>query len=679
MKILKYFALFFAIILILIYVVAFTGFGNNLVKPHLENLIKEKTGYDVKFSIFDINFGSLDIKADVNSEIFAEINGDYNLFFRNFDLDYAVDIKNLKTFGVNLKENMQTKGKINGNLDDFSVTTNGKIFDSDLKLNANLKDLKPFNIDLDAKNLNIEKILAVANLPIYAKGKIYAIANIKNGVGTANITSKDSFINKEALKDLNISVSKNINFALNSNINFKENLIKILANLNSDLANVDNLQANYDLDKKNLNANFELKIDDFNNFKDFTKQNLSGNLNGVGEISLKNNILNDAKFQAKTLGGEILINSNGKNLLARITNLNLNNIFALLLQSPLANGNLSADLNFSDIANLDGDVKFKIANGILNHTNLSKILEKEFPKNIKFNTNGDVKIKNKIANFDAILKSDLANLSKLNGKFDIKNIKLNSNFTGDLPDLSKFNSLIGQNLNGKIAFFGEANFDKILDFKLKSENVAGGKLDTKILGEKITANLNNFAIEKLTKMLNYGHFYEGVANADFKYNTNKKAGNFDILIDEGKFAKTKMINALSLATRKDLANLAYKDGKVFGTIDEKKINFNVDMVSPKSEIKVKDGKIYSQTGALDIDFKANVEKTDLNAKIYGTTKDPKYSISSDYLKGKITKELGRGINKLFGVKNDDNSTKNLQNIEKSNSVKNLIQDIGSLF
>lgn len=679
MKILKYFSIFVVIVLILLYMVAFTSFGNNLVKTYVENIIKEKSGYDVKFSEFDINFSSLNLKAEVNYEIFAEIFGDCNLFTRNFDLNYKVDIRNLKSFNVNLKENMNLQGKIDGNINNFNLISNGKIFDSNLNLNANIKEFKPFNVVLNAKNLNIEKLLAVANQPIYIKGKIDVISNIKNGEGEAFIKTNESFINKEALKKININLSKNISFDLNSKINFKNNLINLLANLNSNLAKIENLQTKYNLDNKNLDANFNLKIDDFNNFKDFTKQNLSGNLNGIGEVSLKNNEFKNAKFQAKTLGGEILISSNGKNLLAQITNLNLNNIFVLILQKPLASGNLNANANFSDIAKLDGEINFDVKNGVLNSENLSKILKKDFPKNTKFEIKSNTKIKNKIANFNATVESDLANLDKLNGNFDIEKIKLNSNFSGDLPDLSKFNSLSGQNLSGKIAFFGEANFDKILDFKLNSDDVAGGKLKAKILGEKITANLNKFSILKLTQMLNYGHFYEGIANADFAYDTKKSFGNFEILIDEGKFTKTKMINVLSLATGKDLSTLAYKDGKIFGTIDKEKINFNVNMDSPKSKIKVENGKIYSQTGILDINFDANVEKTDLKAKISGTTKEPKYSVSSDYLKGKISKEISKGIDKLFGVKKDDNSEKNSQNKEKSDNVKSLIKGFGDLF
>ena len=36
-------------LLIAAYVAAFTDFGNGLVEPYAQNLIKEKSGFDVKF------------------------------------------------------------------------------------------------------------------------------------------------------------------------------------------------------------------------------------------------------------------------------------------------------------------------------------------------------------------------------------------------------------------------------------------------------------------------------------------------------------------------------------------------------------------------------------------------------------------------------------------------------
>ena len=53
-------------LLIAAYVAAFTDFGNGFVKPYAENIIKEKSGFDVKFDKFQIRPTSVDIVANVN-------------------------------------------------------------------------------------------------------------------------------------------------------------------------------------------------------------------------------------------------------------------------------------------------------------------------------------------------------------------------------------------------------------------------------------------------------------------------------------------------------------------------------------------------------------------------------------------------------------------------------------
>ena len=99
------------------------------------------------------------------------------------------------------------------------------------------------------------------------------------------------------------------------------------------------------------------------------------------------------------------------------------------------------------------------------------------------------------------------------------------------------------------------------------------------------------------------------------------------------------------------------------------------MSAQKSKLNVTGGTLDSKTGAISVPVKANIEKTDLEINITGTIKEPKYNIQSDYLKGKLDKQIGKGIDKLFGVKKDDNSSKNDAKKEKSDVVKGLINGL----
>ena len=858
MKLLKYLGIFLILIVAVLYGLLFTGFGNNLVKPYIEKTVKDKSGFDLELTKFDLNFKSLDISAIVNGEINADVKGKYSLFSQSFDLDYNVDIQNLNSFKVNLDEPMGLNGQIRGKMKDFSANGVGKILDSDVRFLATLKDFKPFDVDLDAKGLNVQKAMKLANQPAFLVGKINAVANIQNGFGEANITSNDLAINKDGLKDKNITIPNNIALDLNSDITLKDNIITASSNLNSKLANIeaketkfnldnknlesdfsldildlanlepftkqklngnlkvdgftkvvdnkpefvkfnlvgfggevdanlqdkildakinsikiaelmgvasmpkavsgvingeikindvydfnniqgsailnvidgkinpvelkkmanldfpqnnnfeissktliengiinsvsnlasnlfkiDNLKAIYNLKEKDLKADFKASVDDLSKLKEFTKQTLKGNLKASGDVSMKNNALKGLNLNVNTLGGEIKASSNGSNLNADVNNLKLNDIFALIGQNPLASGDLKAKINLSsiDIKNLNGTANINLSNSILNDKELSKMLNKEFPKNIKLNANSDINIANSIANFNAVINSDLANLKKLNGSFDINKNSLNANYEALVNDLSKLAFITGKKMIGSVSLNGEIKKDAKNLVATANSDLFDGKFKANLTNENLKATFDKFKIEKLTHMLDFGEFYEGIGDLVFNYNTLAQKGDFNVDINEGRLTPSKLTTAISIATQKDITKEIFNNSYVKGIINQGLVEFKSQMKAPKMDLNVTKGTLDTKTSKINIPVLMNIEKTDITADVTGTTKDPKVNVSSKYLEQKLEKVLDKGLDKLLGgkknnVKDDNSSLNNDENSEEDSlkdGVKNLLK------
>lgn len=858
MKLLKYLGIFLILIVVVLYGLLFTGFGNNLVKPYIEKTVKDKSGFDLKLTKFDLNFKSLDISAIVNGEISADIRGKYSLFSQSFDLDYSVDVQNLNSFKVKLDEPMGLNGQIRGKIKDFSANGVGKILDSDVRFLAVLKDLKPFDVDLDAKGLNVQKAMKLANQPAFITGKINAVANIENGFGEANITSNDLVINKDGLKDKNITIPNNIALDLNSDITLKDNIITASSNLNSKLANIeaketkfnldnknlesdfsldildlanlepftkqklngnlkvdgftkvvdnkpefvkfnlvgfggevdanlqdkildakinsikiaelmgvasmpkavsgvingeikindvydfnniqgsailnvidgkinpvelkkmanldfpqnnnfeiasktliengivnsvsnlasnlfkiDNLKAIYNLKEKDLKADFKASVDDLSKLKEFTKQTLKGSLKASGDVNMKNNALKGLNLNVNTLGGEIKASSNGSNLNADVNNLKLNDIFALIGQNPLASGDLKAKINLSsiDIKNLNGTANINLSNSILNDKELSKMLNKEFPKNIKLNANSDINIANSIANFNAVINSDLANLKKLNGSFDINKNSLNANYEAFVNDLSKLAFISGKKMIGSVSLNGEIKKDAKNLVATANSDLFDGKFKANLTNENLKATFDKFKIEKLTHMLDFGEFYEGIGDLVFNYNTLAQKGDFNVDINEGRLTPSKLTTAISIATQKDITKEIFNDSYVKGVINQGFIKFKSQMKAPKMDLNVTKGTLDTKTSKINIPVLMNIEKTDISADVTGTTKDPKVNVSSKYLEQKLDKVIDKGLDKLLGgkknnVKDDNSSLNNDENSEEDSlkdGVKNLLK------
>ncbi|MCI6988296.1 MAG: hypothetical protein MR902_01835 [Campylobacter sp.] len=862
MKALKY--LFFVLIAICIIALGalafvFSGAGNNIIKSYAQDIIKEKTGFNVEFYQFDLKFSDLNITAVVNDGITANVAGKYSIFSQSFDLVYGVNLADLSSFNLDLKEEMNFGGQIRGKLKNFAVNGKGDAFGSNITFLANITDFKPVDVDLDAKDIDISKVLAFLNMPNYIDGTIGAVVKVQNENGTAKIISKDAILNAAAFKEHSITLPANLSVSLNSdivvenlvatatttinsalaNINaqksvfdintkafesdfsvdisdlakleplikqklsgslnatgnlkfannkleflntdiagfgghilanlndakLKANLqdlelssliavasipsiasgkingsvdiadiyntekiagnatininngkineknlskfakislpknttfnlksdttiengdVKLNANLSSNLLSVDKLVANYSLPTKNAKANFAATIPDIAKFATITNANLKGKISISGDASLLDNKLNSLNATINALDGVITASTNGKTLDANVKNIELLALFGMVAQPSLASGKINANIHLNSIEpkNLNGDMNLKITNGALIKSQMDKLTDKNFPNSVKFSADANVKITNSIANFTSLVNSDLANLSKLNGSFDINQGSLNSDFSVNVPNLSKLEFLTGRKLNGTIILDGKAIKDK--DFKVNAtSDFLGGSLVADLINADFSANLSGFNIKALTDFLGYDNFYNGTGSAKLNYNLTSQIGKFDAKIHEGRLTPNKLTNAVKLTTGRDLTGEVYKDATVDGTINKNKINFNANMSAPKSQIVVTDGKVDTLSKALNIPVSANIEKTDLDIVVAGTTENPKVNISSKYLEKKLDNAIDKGLKKIFGEDKTDttNSTEVDNETQKTDKdvAKDILKGIGSFF
>ena len=132
--------------------------------------------------------------------------------------------------------------------------------------------------------------------------------------------------------------------------------------------------------------------------------------------------------------------------------------------------------------------------------------------------------------------------------------------------------------------------------------------------------------------------------------------------------KNALTNLISATVQKDITAEVYKDGYLNGVIDKNLINFNAQLSSQRSDINITSGSIDTLSKAINIPLRANLEKSDIAVDITGTSDEPKYKISSNYLQNQISKEIDRGLNKLF--KGDET---------KSQNTKELINGLQNLF
>lgn len=677
-KIIIFLFVFLFLALISAYSLAFTSFGNSLLEPYAQSIIKNKTGFDIKFVKFQIRPTNIDIEAIANSEINAKIRGTLSIFSKKLDINYDVEIENLLSMGVNLKEKMSFAGLFKGNFQDFNATGVGILLGSNVKFNAKIKDKNLLALILDAQNLELDKALALTNQPPYANGKISLTANIApqndkpNGFATIEL-NKIQINNKLIQQNFGVQFPANFNADAKINAEIKDSIINAKSVLISTLFTLGSQKTIYDINSKTLSSDFKIIIDDLSNLEPIINKKLKGSLKAESNIIVNKNEIKNFDTLITAFGGNIKAALNANKLIAKIEDIKIEKILKSLELQEIAQGALNGDIRLDNLdpKNLSGVAKFTTSNGVINQEQMSKISGKNVPNGLKFGLNSQTEIKNNVANFSILADilsangKNLLNAKDINGMFDINANKLKSDFVIDINDLKSLSFLTGQNFNGELKIVGDLNKDEQNLNINANAKLFNGNLTAELKNDDLNIDLNAFTAKGLSDFLGFSHVYDGVGDMKMSYNLAKQSGKFGITINQGQLVKTQFSQMVANFTGKDLTQEIYKNGEINGVINQNLINFNANMKADKSNINITNGEFNTNTKDINIPIKLNYEKTDIDLTMTGTSENPKYSISSEYLKNKVAKEVDKFLGKKLGT--DNNS--------KKDAIKGLLKNL----
>ena len=586
MKKVAYIVAALVLIILCIFGFIFSSFGNKFIASKIEKEALAR-GIDVKFKDFNLGLSTLKLEATVMNAINLKANGEFSLLAQSMNLNIDIDADKAKASELRLKKDVALKANVAGKFSDFKLAATGTALGSNINLNANLKDYLPKALNLDAKNIELSEISALAKKPNLASGKLDLTSNMQGvdeknePIINAQILASDAAINKEILKnEFGLNLAKDINFKGGVNAKFANEKVSAKTIIIAPEATLKANETTYDLSSKNLKSDFSLNVPDLALFGKLLGEQLSGAVEANGEITMQENALKNLKAEINGLGGKINANFDSKNLALNATNIKLKELLALALQPSYADGQ----------------------------------------------------------------------------------INLNANFSG-FDELKKLAFLAGHELHGKFSALVTAN-GKVDDLSVKatSDDLFKGKLEANYKGGALDAVLKNFEVKGLTQTLGLDHLYDGYGDAKFDYETKQKLGKFDILLKEGHLASTNLTNNIKTFTGKDITKEIYKDGKIYGDIKGDNVVFNVNLSSPKSDIKVANGTYNTATKMLNAPLVCRLEKTDLNVQISGTTDKLKYDVRSQYLENKVKKEIGRFLDKKLG-KDDEGANGEKQNLK----------------
>ena len=602
-------------------------------------------------------------------------NTSYNFENGEITSDFNVDIANLAALEPIIKQKLNGSIKVAGN----TKIANGAMEFLDAKINGLggeiLASLKDNELNANIKNLKLAQALSLAGLAPLANSDISGTAKITNLndtkkiKGSANLTLSSGVLNHKQMNALlGSDLSSDVSFNVQNKLEIASGVLNFDSVLNSPV--IENLGAkgSYTL------ANGDAKIDLAGKIADLGAIFGSGAKSPVNikaNVGLKAGELSDGDIDIKGFGGQILAKVKGKALNANIKNIKAEQVLAMTTFGSLFNGEVNAELSLDglNLQNLNGRGELSVKNGVFNAAAMSKLLETEFPENVKFSLNFKPTITNSVAYFSSNFASDIANISKFDGSYNLQKNTLDATYSANVSDLSKLSFLTGValytplNVSGKIASTNQA-----INASANSD-IFGSNTDITFKSGVLNANMKNAKIEQILKALGYEQFYIGTTNMAFDYNTASKFGEFNANILNAHLAKSGLTELISsVLGGRDITTEVYENGVVKGRIKGDIITFDANMHSKRSDINVEQASINTKSKALKIPVSANYEKTDIGIDITGTTEAPKYALSSQYLQQKAEQGVEKLIDKAF--KGND---------EKADKAKDILNNLKKLF
>lgn len=671
-----------AIILVLIigaYCVLFTSFGNSFVKNIAEKKLNENSNMAIKIEEFELGISKINLKVLVNSMLEAKLNGDFSLFARNLNVNYELNGKNLEILKIN--DPLNVSGKITGYFNDFNIDGKGVIFTSPLTLDANIKDYFPTKLNLNANNLDVEKLSKIANVD-YASGFINLNANVNefdkdklDAKALINIYSELKLkpsITKEFGIDISrfgkvIIDSKNIYKAneITPNINVKSNILNITSdfkpinlnklevqgqlntsltelafinpNLNSDLKitsqidyknNLVNIKSL--LNGKNINAK-DLKITHDLSSKTTTINTdlranagllkLSGEeiINLIANAKLGKNGLENANVNGLLLGAKSDIKMGQNDLVANIEGLKSLALLGLLNQDKMLDANININAKLSDLKNLIGSANLNI-----NGKTIPSYFKKEYDLdlNSKVLANADVKLNGADnISFNAKLNTDLVDSFNANGNY--KKGVANANYDAS-ANLANFNALLNKNMSGNVKVDGNLTFEKILNLTLNSKEFFSGSLAAKLNGDKFNANLSNVALDNLAKSFDLIDIYKANVNGNLDYDLKNAKGKLVANLGKGHLKYHKTIKLINTISNKDITQIVFDKGDVLVNINKNLIDYNANLTAANAKIEVNNGNYNTLTKSVNAPVYAMFNNNEIKGKVTGAGDDVKF-------------------------------------------------------
>ena len=665
MKYLAWFGGVLITILAAVYIVAFTPFGNGLLKPTIESKIQQQTKLESKLTTFSLNMSEFEIVLELSKNNNISIKGTYSLFSQAFDMTYSVEVKALQELksltNAQLKGRVFTNGTIRGDATFITIDGVSDIAKSDTSYHIELTEFNPTSIIAKVKKANLLSLLELGGQKPYASADIDLDVNFKNITphaldGDILLQTHKGKIDTKLMKsDFDVVIPRTA-FNMNLDAKLKGDDVNYVYKLNSNLAKITS-SGTITPQPLTLDVKYGLNIEELAVLKPITNADVRGafKLNGTAK-GTKDNLKVNGKSDvasSETAFNITLKDFKPATVNATVKHLKLQKLLYMVKQPHYTDGNLFLDIDISDARadTLKGLVVSRVENGLLDSKYMSKTYEfkSKMPKTT-FNMKTTTKLNGSVADTKVDFNSNLATLDVKQARFNMRDGSIATDYLVNVKSLERLFFVSQRHLRGGISVNGEFKKAKDLDLTIHSK-IAGGKIDATLHNDDFHTDLKSIQTLDALHILMYPEIFKSTLVGTLDYNLAKEKGVMKADLVDGKFTKNQMLTLIKQYAHTDLYKERFK-GNVKADIKKENIVASLDLKSNKSSIKTKNTKLNSKTKKINSKIDINANGNPIVITLTGNATSPKVKIDAEKLIKKeaekaVKKELNNFFKKLF--------------------------------
>ncbi|MBT5935892.1 hypothetical protein [Sulfurimonas sp.] len=394
-----------------IYILLFTYMGNGILKQVIEKEIQKSTNLTSEFKTFSLSIHDFEFLLELNPNNTITVNGDYSLWNRSLDMNYNVDLNDVKSLKELFKEEIDTPlhliGTAVGDSSLLIVEGQSDVSSSKSSFKVELVAFEAKNIVFNIKSLKIKEALVILHQPPYSDGELDVLVNISNlshGLLNGYIDTK---ISKGLLNSKYISkayefnsIMPYTNFNISTHSILDGNFVDTSLDLNSNLVNLDVNKFHYDIEEESLISDYEVNIHDLDRLYFISQRHLLGSLKAQGEVKKSEDL--DLSIESYVAGGKLNATLHNNKFDAKISNMKSIDILTILKYPKIFDARLNAVVDYN-LESKKGLFDGKLSKGRFTENEAFDLLKKYAQTDVyKEKFTGDV---NAVINADQVIAS----------------------------------------------------------------------------------------------------------------------------------------------------------------------------------------------------------------------------------------------------------------------------------